>query len=78
MKSFTPELLRNGMIILCILTLCNMCEGWTILHRMSQQRAADATRHAHIEQEMKASNAVVQKLCDAVHASCPVVLPADM
>jgi hypothetical protein len=61
-----PKILRNGMVILFLLTTINTYQSWATLHR------DDATRveQAHVETELKQLTAVVNQMCLTTHAAC--------
>jgi hypothetical protein len=69
----TPRLLRNGMIILFLLTAVNVYQTASVLHAINEARA----KHAQIENEQRKANAVINQLCLTTHSPCLYTLPMD-
>ena len=65
-----PKVLRNGLVILFLLTAVNVYQTWAVLHYLNEARE----RHAQIEIEVQNLNAVVNQLCLNMHTACVYTL----
>ena len=65
-----PKVLRNGLVILFLLTAVNVYQTWAVLHYLNEARE----RHAQIENEVQNLNAVVNQLCLNMHTACVYTL----
>ena len=61
-----PKILRNGMVILFLLTAVNTYQSWAMLHDNSRTRI----EQAHVEMELQQLTAVVNQMCLTTHAAC--------
>ena len=65
--------LRNGMVILFLLTAVNVYQTWSVLHYLDEAR----DRHTQIEKEVHELNAVVNQLCLNMHTACIYTLASQ-
>lgn len=65
-----PKILRNGMVILFLLTAVNTYQSWSTLHHDNITRA----EQARVEMELKQLTAVVNQMCLTTHAACVYTL----
>lgn len=62
----SPKLLRNGMIILFLLTAINVYQTWSVLHYIDEARG----RQSQIQGELRRLDAVTNQLCLNMHMAC--------
>lgn len=69
----TPKQLRNGMVILFLLTAINVYQTWVGLHHLDEA----AIRHSHVDADLRKMDAVVNQLCISTHTACLYTLPVE-
>lgn len=69
----TPKQLRNGMVILFLLTAINVYQTWVGLHHLDEA----VVRQSRVDADLHKMDAVVNQLCISTRTACLYTLPIE-